>query len=146
METGEGPSNQIEIPLNSDSSEKASKSSSEEYAQLQQRIFLVILLVSALAVLITAYFFGIVTASSLLFGSLLGALYLRLLARSVGKLGKAGRHVSKVQLLVPVVLVLVASRLPQIELIPSLLGFLLYKPSLIIQFLFESWISAETPN
>ena len=146
METGEGPSNQIEIPLNSDSSEKASKSSSEEYAQLQQRIFQVILVVSALAVAITAYFFDIVTASSLLLGSMFGAIYLRLLARSVGKLGKSGRHVSKVQLLVPVVLVLVASRLQQIELIPSLLGFLLYKPSLIIQFFLESWITAETPN
>ncbi len=146
VETGERASKQIETPLNSDSSEKVFKSSSEEYAQLQQRIFLVILVVSALAVPITAYFFGIVAASSLLLGSIFGALYLRLLARSVGKIGQGGRQVSKVQLLVPVVLVLLASRLQQVELIPSLLGFLLYKPSLIIQFLFENWISAETPN
>jgi len=43
--------------------------------------------------------------------------------------------VGKIQLLVPVLLVLAASKVPQLDLIPALLGFLLYKPALIIQFL-----------
>ena len=36
-------------------------------------------------------------------------------------------------LLVPVVLVLAAAKLPQLELLPALIGFLLYKPALILQ-------------
>lgn len=125
------------------SSEKVSNSSLEEYAQLQQRIFLVTLFVSVFAVAITAFFFGFVPSSSLLVGALFGALYLRLLARSIEKVGNGRKSVSKVQLLVPVVLVLIAAKLSQIELIPSLLGFLLYKPSLIIQYLLDFRIGSE---
>ncbi|HJM80659.1 MAG TPA: ATP synthase, partial [Prochlorococcaceae cyanobacterium Fu_MAG_72] len=35
-------------------------------------------------------------------------------------------------------LVLVVSRLPQLELLPALLGFMLYKPAMILQVLFDS--------
>ena len=77
-------------------------------------------------------------AASVLVGSLAGVLYLRLLARSVGKLGNGSKKVGKLQLLVPVVLVLAAARLPQLELLPALLGFLLYKPALILQAVLDS--------
>jgi ATP synthase protein I len=36
-------------------------------------------------------------------------------------------------LLVPVVLVLGCSRIPQLEILPALIGFLLYKPALLLQ-------------
>jgi ATP synthase protein I len=67
---------------------------------------------------------------------------LRLLAKSIGSLGKKSTSVSKFQLLVPVLLVLVVTKLPYLHLIPALVGFLLYKPSLILQFIFEP--SAKT--
>jgi ATP synthase protein I len=38
-----------------------------------------------------------------------------------------------VQLLVPVVLVLASARIPQLQLVPALVGFLLYKPALLVQ-------------
>jgi ATP synthase protein I len=53
----------------------------------------------------------------------------------VGKLGNGTKKVGKLQLLVPVVLVLAAARLPQLEILPALLGFLLYKPAVILQAL-----------
>ena len=117
---------------------EASKASSEEYVQLQQRIFRAALIVSALAVSITAFFFDYQVAISLLIGALSGLIYLRLLARSIGRLGTNSKTVSKVQLVVPVLLVLAVSRLSQLELLPALLGFLLYKPSIIFQILLES--------
>ena len=67
-----------------------------------------------------------------------GLLYLWLLSRSVTRLGENSRRLSRTQLLVPVVLVLVASRLPQLSILPALLGFLLYKPALILQAVFDS--------
>ena len=106
--------------------------------QLQQRIFKATLFVSALAVAITAFFFDFHTSLSLFVGALSGVLYLRLLARSIGQLGRSSKSVSKIQLLVPIILVLAVSKLPQLELLPALMGFLLYKPSLIFQILFES--------
>jgi len=106
-----------------------------DYERLQRRLILATLLVSAIAVPITALVYDLHIAGSLLVGGLSGALYLRLLARSVGKLGNGTKKVGKLQLLVPVVLVLAAARLPQLEILPALLGFLLYKPAVILQAL-----------
>ena len=138
LEKSEDSGQSNESNLNLGPSMEASVASTDEYVQLQQRIFRAALLVSALAVSITAFFFDNQVAISLLIGALSGILYLRLLARSIGKLGTSSKSVSKIQLVVPVVLVLAVSKLSQLELLPALLGFLLYKPSLIFQVLLES--------
>jgi len=112
--------------------------STDEYLLLQRRIFIVTSVVSALAFAITAIFFDFKASISLLVGAFSGVIYLRLLARSVGTLGKSSKSVSKSQLLVPVVLVLAVSKVPQLQLLPALLGFLLYKLSLSIQVIIDS--------
>ncbi len=134
METGSSS----ETLLNLDSSGESSSTSLDEYVQLQRRIFHTTLIVSVFAVSISAFFFPLQTSISLLVGALSGVLYLRLLARSIGRLGKSSKAVSKIQLVIPVLLLLAVAKLPQLDLIPALLGFLLYKPSLIIQSLLES--------
>ena len=109
----------------------------EEYLQLQLRIYLFAVILTSSAVLISAILFDYQTAISLLIGGSSGILYLRLLARGIGKLGKSSQSVSKVQLLVPVLLFFLVSKFPEIELFPALLGFLLYKLALIVQFLLK---------
>jgi ATP synthase protein I len=104
-----------------------------EYARLQRRMLLATALASAAAVPVTALFWDPATAASLLVGCLAGVLYLRLLARSVSRLGVDSKSVGKTQLLVPIVLVFAAARIPQLQMLPALLGFLLYKPALILQ-------------
>ncbi len=126
-----------ETSLESNSSGGLITAPSVEYAQFQGRLFLTTAVVSAFSGVVTTIFFGIHSASSLLVGSLFGVLYLRLLARSIWNLGKVSKNVSKIQLLVPVVLVLAASKLPQLELLPAFIGFLLFKPSMIFQHLLE---------
>jgi len=121
--------------LGIDSLDATSGVNSDEYVELQVRIFRLTFLLTVFAVGIAGFFWGIQAGASLFFGALSGVLYFRLLARGVGKLGKTSRMVGKIQLLVPVLLVLAASKVPQLDLIPALLGFLLYKPALIIQFL-----------
>ncbi len=120
------------------SSKEVSPASIDEYAQLQLRLILATLMVSAFAAAITTLFFELAITISLLFGAILGVLYLWLLARSIGKLGKVSRSVSKIQLLVPVVLFLAVTRVPQLEFLPAIIGFLLYKPTMIAQALFEA--------
>jgi ATP synthase protein I len=105
----------------------------DDYLRLQRRLILSTVMAIALALPLTAWRFGVPSAASLLLGGLAGLLYLQLLSRSVSRLGVDTRSVGKVQLLVPVVLVLVAARVPQLQLLPALLGFLLYKPALIAQ-------------
>ncbi|MDP6851572.1 MAG: ATP synthase [Prochlorococcaceae cyanobacterium ETNP1_MAG_8] len=138
LETAVEASPNTELSMDPDSSTEVSTTSDDEYAQLQRRFILATLAVSAFAVSVTALVFDLHIASSLLVGAVCGVLYLRLLARSVGKLGKASKSVSKIQLLVPVLLVLAVSRLPELELLPALFGFLLYKPAMILQVLLES--------
>ncbi len=108
----------------------------KEFHKLQSGSIFSTLVLSAL-VGIAAIFFEFHAAISLFVGGISGALYLWLLARSVEKLGKVSQNVSKTQLLVPVVLFLVAVRLPQLAVFPAMMGFLLYKPSMILQALLK---------
>ena len=121
--------------LDIDSSDASSAVNSDEYLELQFRVLRLTFLLTVFSVGIAGFFLGIQVSASILCGALSGIFYFRLLARGVGRLGTSKKIVGKVQLLVPVLLVLVASRFPQLDLIPALLGFLLYKPALIIQFL-----------
>ena len=103
----------------------------EDYARLQRRLMLATLFVSLIAALVTALRFDLHVARSLLVGAFAGLLYLRLLARSVARLGGGSRQVGRFQLVVPMLLIVASSRLPQLDLLPAFLGFLLYKPCLL---------------
>ena len=124
--------------LDIDSLDTSSGVKTDEYLELQFRVLRLTFLLTVFSVGIAGFFLGIQAGASLFIGALSGIFYFRLLARGIGRLGTSSKIVGKVQLLVPVLLVLVSSRFPQLDLIPALLGFLLYKPALIIQFLLMS--------
>ena len=109
----------------------------ESFARLQVRLMLATLIVSAVATLIASFYFDLFVARSLLVGAVAGLFYLRLLARSVARLGGGSRQVGRFQLVVPIVLIVAAARLPQLDLLPAFVGFLLYKPALILQTVFD---------
>ncbi len=132
-----GNSNQRVPSIETESKQIDSGDSFDEYVSFQRRIFRMTLIFTAIAVIFTIIFFDSNAAISLVLGAFLGILYLRLLAKSIGSLGKTSSSVGKFQLLVPVVLILAVVKLSVIQLLPALVGFLLYKPSLIIQFLLE---------
>ena len=117
---------------------------SAEYVLLQLRIFRINLVVTAFAAVVSILFVDLNAAISLLLGACSGIIYLRLLAKNIGSLGKSSSSVGKVQLIVPAVLVLVVAKVPDLHLLPSLVGFLLYKPSLIIQFLLEPYAQKKS--
>ncbi len=104
-----------------------------DFQRRQRQLVLATSVIAALALPISALVWDLPTAGSVLVGSLAGLLYLRLLARSVRRLGTASKQMGRAQLLVPVVLVLAAAKLPQLQLLPALLGFLVYKPALFLQ-------------
>jgi len=132
-------SNELKPSIDADSSGLLPKDSVTEYVSLQQRIFKMTLVLTAFSGLLMILIVDVNASISLFIGAFSGIIYLRLLAKSIGSLGKKSTSVSKVQLLVPVLLILVVTKLPELQLIPALVGFLLYKPSLIIQFLFEPY-------
>lgn len=93
---------------------------------------------AAIAVPLVVVVFGRSAGLSALLGALCGLLYLMLLSRSVSRLGVSSKSVGKIQLLVPIALVLATAKLPQLQLLPALLGFLLYKPALLVQALLDA--------
>ena len=109
----------------------------ESFARLQVRLMLATLIVSAVATLFASFYFDLFVARSLLVGAVAGLFYLRLLARSVARLVGGSRQVGRFQLVVPIVLIVAAARLPQLDLLPAFVGFLLYKPALILQTVFD---------
>ena len=109
-------------------------SQNDEYTKLQLTIFGITLIVSILLASITGIFLGFTFGFSIFIGAIAGIFYLRLLAKSVGKLGVGSSGVSKLQLLVPVCLFIFASKLGYLDIFPAMIGFFIYKPSLIFYF------------
>lgn len=123
-------------PARLQASVAAAAPSDDHYGRLQRRLLLATALVGVVASLITLVIWGGEAARSLLLGSCCGLLYLRLLARSVARIGPDSRSLGRFQIVVPALLVIAAARVPAIEMLPALAGFLLYKPALLLQAAF----------
>ena len=109
-------------------------SKNDEYTKLQITIFGITFIVAILVASITGIIIGYTFGFSVFIGAIAGIFYLRLLAKSVGKIGKESNGVSQLQLLVPVCLFLFASKLGSLDIFPAMIGFFIYKPSLIFYF------------
>ena len=109
-------------------------SQNDEYTKLQLTIFGITFIISILLASITVIFLGFTFGFSIFIGAIAGILYLRLLAKTIRKLGRESSRVSKLQLLVPVCLFIFASNLGSFDIFPAMIGFFIYKPSLILYF------------
>ena len=109
-------------------------SENDEYTKLQITLFGITFIIAIFLAGITAILLGTSFGLSLLIGAIAGIFYLRLLAKSIGKIGKESRGVSKTQLLIPVCLFIFASKFGYLDIFPAMLGFFIYKPSLIFYF------------
>ena len=106
----------------------------DEYQKLQITIFGITFIVAILVASITGIIIGYTFGFSVFIGAIAGIFYLRLLAKSIGKIGKESNGVSQLQLLVPICLFLFASKLGSLDIFPAMIGFFIYKPSLIFYF------------
>ena len=127
------PSADAEAVLASADQHPADPTTADPFLRLQRRLLLATLLLTLVVSTITWPLFGASVARSLLLGGCCGLLYLRLLARSVARIGPESRSLGRFQIVVPALLVVAAARVPALHLLPALLGFLLYKPALLLQ-------------
>ena len=105
-----------------------------DYYKLQFIVFALTFVISLIASLSTVFLINPAFGLSIFVGSIAGIFYLRLLAKSIGNLGKTSSGISKVQLLIPVCLFIFASKNELIEIFPSIIGFFIYKPALFLYF------------
>ena len=107
---------------------------SDDFFSLQLAIFCLTFFLSIFASVVSFLMIDLTFGFSLFIGSITGIFYLRLLAKSIGNLGKTSSGVSKVQLLLPICLFIFASKSELIEILPSIIGFFLYKPAILFYF------------
>ena len=104
----------------------------EAFHDLRLQLLRLTLSVSAAAALLTGVVWGRQPCLSLIAGAAAGMLYLLLLSRNVQRLGRSTSKVGKLHLAVPILLVILALRLDSLSFFPAFLGFLLYKPAVLL--------------
>lgn len=104
----------------------------EAFHDLRLQLLRLTLVITAVAAVVTGLAWGRQPCLSLLAGAAAGLLYLLLLSRNVQRLGKSTSKVGKLHLAVPILLVILALRLDSLAFFPAFLGFLLYKPAVLL--------------
>jgi ATP synthase protein I len=118
--------------LDESSVTQSSENSMGEYQQLKQELYLITLAITAVAFAAVVYFYGWKIAGNYLLGAVTGVVYLRLLARDVDRLGTETMKLSLNRQVLVIVLMLVAAKWHQLQILPVFLGFLTYKAALIV--------------
>jgi ATP synthase protein I len=106
-----------------------------EFFKLQWELLVTSLVLTVVIFIFTYGFYTFNTALNYLIGALAGLLYLRLLAKHVEQLGRQRKKLGQTRLATFIILIVVASQVDQLEILPIFLGFLTYKASLIIYVL-----------
>ena len=115
-----------------ESSVSSSGNSMGEYQQLKQELYLITVSITAVAFAAVVYVYGVRVAGNYLLGAVTGVVYLRLLARDVDRLGTETMKLSLNRQALVVVLMLVAAKWNQLQILPVFLGFLTYKAALLV--------------
>ncbi|BAT52183.1 hypothetical protein NOS3756_11160 [Nostoc sp. NIES-3756] len=116
-------------------------SSMQEFYQLYQELLLITLVLTGVIFVSVWIFYSLNIALNYLLGACTGVVYLRMLAKDVERLGREKQSLSKTRLALLIVLILLASRWNQLQIMPIFLGFLTYKATLIIYVVRVAFIS-----
>lgn len=121
-----------------------SHSSMQDYYALQHELFVTTIVLSTVIFATVWGVYSLSSALSYLLGSCVGIVYLRLLAKSVERIGEQNkRRGSPPRLALFVGLVIVALQWNQLQFMPVFLGFLTYKAALIVYTLRITVVSSK---
>lgn len=109
--------------------------SMQEFYQLQQDLMRTTLILTGIIFISVWIFYSLNIALNYLIGACTGVVYLRMLARNVAQLGRERSKLSSSRLALLVGVILVASRLDQLQIMPIFLGFMTYKAAVIFYML-----------
>lgn len=107
----------------------------QEYYKLQEDLLKVTLILTGIVFVSVWIFYSLNIALNYLIGACTGVVYLRMLARNVAQLGRERSKLDSSRLALLVGVILVASRLDQLQIMPIFLGFMTYKAAVIFYML-----------
>lgn len=111
----------------------------DDYESLKLRIFIITLVLTGSIFVAVAGFYGLSIALNYLLGACTGVVYLKMLARSVDELGKQRTRLGYSRLGVFIGVIILATRLKQLQILPIFLGFMTYKVAILV-FLAQDFI------
>lgn len=115
--------------------------SMQEFYQLYQQLLRVTIALTGIAFISVWIFYSLNIALNYLLGGCAGLVYLRLLAKDVEQLGQEKQRLSKTRFALFIGLMIVATQLHQLKVLPIFLGFLTYKGTLLIYMLQTAFMS-----
>jgi ATP synthase protein I len=102
------------------------------YEALQLWLVLVTLGVSLAIAVGVALVYSLGVAANYLLGAVVGVVYLRMLGRGVAELGKSRNRLGVTRLALFVGLMILATQVKSLQILPIFLGFMTYKVTLLI--------------
>jgi ATP synthase protein I len=120
---------------------RSAEDSMGEYQQLKRELYLITLAITVVAFVTVVLVYGWKISFSYLLGAVAGVVYLRLLAKDVDRIGNESVKLSPNRLALFVVLMLVAAKWHQLQILPVFLGFLTYKAALLIYIFRTIWLT-----
>lgn len=117
----------------------ASETSMQDYYQLQENLLKLTLAFTAIIFSVLCVAYSLNTALNYIIGAVTGIVYFRMLARSVGKIGRGKPKPGSTRLAVFAGVMIAATQWQQLSVLPIFLGFLTYKAALIA---FVVWTAA----
>lgn len=106
-----------------------------EYFQLQQELVLTTIALTGIIFISVWLFYSLNVALNYLLGACTCVVYLRMLAKDVERLGREKTRLSKTRLAVFIGLIIVATQVNKLQILPIFLGFLTYKAAVIVYML-----------
>ena len=104
----------------------------EEYNHLKFKL-LVLTITSGVVIGLAVWFwYGWKIALSYAVGSLVGTIYFRMLTKSVDRLGGESNGLGLSRLGLFVILIAIAAKSEQLEILPAFLGFMTYKLAVLV--------------
>jgi ATP synthase protein I len=104
----------------------------DDYESLKLRIFIITLVLTGLIFVAIAGFYGIKVGLNYLLGACTGVVYLKMLAQSVDELGKQRSRLGYSRLGVFIGVIILATRLEYLQILPIFLGFMTYKAAILV--------------
>ncbi len=103
-----------------------------EYIKLQRELYITIVVIGIVLFVSVWLAYELNVALNYLLGVIVGLVYLRMLAREVGKLGCEKVRLNNNRLGLFAVVIILAILVPQLQVLPVFLGFLTYKAALLV--------------
>jgi len=131
-QTSEQTEQSWQVPASDPGINESSDRSMTEFYQLQRNLYFVMLGLTALIFVSVWLAYSGQTALNYLLGACAGLLYFRRLARDIEGLGRRRITFGSVRLAIFVVVMIVATQLERLAILPVFLGFMTYKAAIIV--------------